>query len=104
ANPAIAGIPTRYESMVSASLMPAVSPQPSTSVLHGMKAFALSTMGRSRATGVDHPHNPSAHSSPTETPPPPRRPSQSPALPPCSRLGESAELFPRRKKISQGLT
>ena len=28
--------------------MPALSPQPSTSVLHGGMAFALSTMGRSR--------------------------------------------------------
>ena len=31
-----------------ACLMPALSPQPSTSVLHGGMAFALSTMGRSR--------------------------------------------------------
>ena len=31
--------------MVSASLMPALSPHPSTSVFHGVKAFALSTMG-----------------------------------------------------------
>ena len=45
ANPR-AGIPIRYESMVSAWIMPAMSPEPNTCVFHGMKAFALSTMGR----------------------------------------------------------
>ena len=39
--------------MVFASLMPALSPQPSTSVWHGMTAFALSTMGRSRGGGQE---------------------------------------------------
>jgi hypothetical protein len=48
-------IPTRYELMVSASLMPPLSPQPSTRVLNGMKACALSTMGRSRGGGLVKP-------------------------------------------------
>ena len=45
ANPR-AGIPIRYKSMVSAWIMPAMSPEPNTCVFNGMKAFALSTMGR----------------------------------------------------------
>ena len=39
--------------MVSACLMPPMFPEPNTSVWHGIGAFALSTMGRSRATGVE---------------------------------------------------
>jgi hypothetical protein len=38
--------------MVFACLMPALSPQPSMCVWHGMTAFALSTMGRSRGGGL----------------------------------------------------
>ena len=38
--------PTRYELMVSAGFGPAMSPEPNTGVCGGMKAFALSTMGR----------------------------------------------------------
>ena len=40
--------PTKYESTVSASLVPRMSPDRNTCVFGGMKAFALSTMGRSR--------------------------------------------------------
>ena len=40
--------PTRYESMVSARIAPHMSPDPNTCVWNGMKACALSTMGRSR--------------------------------------------------------
>ena len=43
-----AGTPTKYELMVSASIAPRMSPDPNTCVFGGMKASALSTMGRSR--------------------------------------------------------
>jgi len=43
---AYATTPTRYELMVSAGFGPAMSPEPNTGVCGGMKAFALSTMGR----------------------------------------------------------
>ena len=48
AKPAHARTPTKSESMVSASTAPHMSPDPNTCVFGGMKAFAMSTMGRSR--------------------------------------------------------
>ena len=38
--------PNQVRLMVSARITPAMSPEPNTCVFHGMKAFALSTMGR----------------------------------------------------------